>query len=349
MGASLGDPQFSAAVDKTRTVAMPAVRQFPIDLKIDSSTTSGVSDETAANSFDEITTLNQLPKVSFIDQPYATNFRNCVSNYYNYRGNVGLHPKFVSGYDVIQNPKIDIEFDIAGPMMDLVENIQEFLPLTREEVLGTELESWSLSGGWYTLNQLETTEVTGLTATESSLSQAVGNFVTDVNMKPFLASQIIKVLVTGLRPNTRHYFWFDQKDVNVHISPGAVGSSMKASDVRSGHASNKGQAVRTDSKGRLAAFFYMPAETFFVGENILEVADVDQYGSIDSGSTSYGRTTFRGYNFAINKTEVNTTTRTVDFDTDVSIVERRFQQFARDPIAQTFRVKSAASKGADYV
>ncbi len=349
MGASLGDPQFSAAVDKTRTVAMPAVRQFPIDLKIDSSTTSGVSNETAANSFDEITTLNQLPKVSFIDQPYATNFRNCVSNYYNYRGNVGLHPKFVSGYDVIQNPKIDIEFDIAGPMMDLVENIQEFLPLTREEVLGTELESWSLSGGWYTLNQLETTEVTGLTATESSLSQAVGNFVTDVNMKPFLASQIIKVLVTGLRPNTRHYFWFDQKDVNVHISPGAVGSSMKASDVRSGHASNKGQAVRTDSKGRLAGFFYMPAETFFVGENILEVADVDQYGSIDSGSTSYGRTTFRGYNFAINKTEVNTTTRTVDFDTDVSIVERRFQQFARDPIAQTFRVKSAASKGADYV
>ena len=233
--------------------------------------------------------------------------------------------------------------------MDLVENIQEFLPLTREEVLGTELESWSLSGGWYTLNQLETTEVTGLTATENTLSQAVGNFVTDVNMKPYLKAQIIRVLVSGLRPNTRHYFWFDEKDVNAHVSPGAVGDSMRAIDVRSGHANNKGNAVRTDAQGRLAAYFHMPAESFFVGENILEIADVDQYGSIESGSTSYGRSTFRGYNFAVNKTEVNTTTRTLDFDTGTSIVERRFQQFTRDPIAQTFRVKSAASKGADYV
>jgi len=346
-GADLNDAQFSASINKTKTVTMPSVKQFPIDLKVDTAT--NVSDTLTLNKFDEVTTIEQSGQVSFVNQPFATNFRNCVSSYYNYKGNVGIYPKFVSGYDVIQNPKVDIEIDFASQMMDLVENIQEFLPLTRESEPTTELESWSLANRWYTLNMLETTEVTSLTSKENTLSQAVGNFVTDVNMKPYLKAQIIRVLVSGLRPNTRHYFWFDEKDVNSHVSPGAVGDSMRAIDVRSGHANNKGNAVRTDAQGRLAAYFHMPSESFFVGENVLEIADVDQYGSIESGSTSYGRSTFRGYNFAVNKTEVNTTTRTLDFDTETSIVERRFQQFAKDPIAQTFRVKSAASKGADYV
>ena len=347
IGADLGDAQFSASINKSKTVAMPSVKQFPIDMKVDTAT--NVSDNLALNKFDEVTTIEQIGQVSFVEQPFATNFRNCVSSYYNYKGNVGIYPKFVSGYDVIQNPKVDIEIDFASQMMDLVENIQEFLPLTRESEPTTQLESWSLANRMYTLNMLETTEVTSLTSQQKTLSQSVGNFITDVNMKPYLKAQIIRVLVTGLRPSTRHYFWFDEKEVSTHVSPGAVGDSIKAINVRSGHANNKGNAVRTDAKGRLAAYFHMPANSFFVGENVLEIADVDQYGSIDSGSTSYGRATFRGYNFAVNKTEVNTTTRTLDFDTETSIVERRFQQFAKDPIAQTFRVKSSASKGADFV
>jgi len=364
IGADLTDPQFNASVDKGKTIAQPAVKQFPIDLVADLSASVDTSDSIAANSFDAVTTLEQSGVISFIDQPYATNYRNCVSNYYNYKANVGIFPSFISGCDVIQNPKVDIELDFASSMLDLVENIQEFMPLTREgEVLSTTLESqyidrvnrWHDGAPTRVRNYTERVETIGLTSKTKTLEQAVGNFVTDVNMKPYLPAKTINILVTGLRPNTVHTVFCDKKNINASITTATRKSSSTSRNpklLQSGPKSQKGKSStrRSDSKGRLFMTFFMPAKTFFVGENIIEVVDVDQYSSIDSGSTSYGKTTLRGYNFAINKSDVSVTTRTVDFDTDVvGVTERSFQKRTRDPIAQTFRVKSSASKDADYV
>ena len=363
IGADLGDPQFSASIDKGKTIGQPSVKQFPIDLVADSTASVDTSDTIAANQFEDVTTLEQSGVVSFIDQPYATNYRNCVSNYYNYKANVGLFPNFISSCDVIQNPKVDIELDFASSMLDLVENIQEFMPLTREgEVLSTTLESsyidrvnrWHDGAPTRVRNYTERVETIGLTSKTKTLEQAVGNFVTDVNMKPFLPRKKIRVLVTGLRPNTIHSVFCDKKNINKHITHAySDGTRVRnPKRLKFGPKSRLGKSAtrRSDSRGRLYMTFFMPAKTFFVGENVIEVVDVDQYTSIESGSTSYGKTTLRGYNFAINKSDVSVTTRTVDFDTEaVGVTERSFQKRTRDPIAQTFRVKSTAAKEADYV
>ena len=363
IGADLGDPQFSASIDKGKTLGQPAVKQFPIDLVADTTASVDTSDTIAANAFEDVTTLEQSGVVSFIDQPYATNYRNCVSNYYNYKANIGLFPNFISSCDVIQNPKVDIELDFASSMLDLVENLQEFMPLTREgEVLSTTLESsyidrvnrWHDGAPTRVRNYTERVETIGLTSKTKTLEQAVGNFVTDVNMKPFLPRKKIRILVTGLRPNTIHSVFCDKKNVNKHITHAYSDRTRVRNPKRLkfGPKSRLGKSAarRSDSRGRLYMTFFMPAKTFFVGENVIEVVDVDQYTSIESGSTSYGKTTLRGYNFAINKSDVSVTTRTVDFDTEaVGVTERSFQKRTRDPIAQTFRVKSTAAKEADYV
>ena len=107
--AALADPEFKAAVDKTRTIASPSVMQFPVDLKVGASS--------GANSFKDIVTLADTgTRVTMISQPYATNFRNCVSNYWSFDGMAALD----AGYDVVQNPAINIEIDVAGPMLDLL-------------------------------------------------------------------------------------------------------------------------------------------------------------------------------------------------------------------------------------
>src|SRR6056300_151132 len=102
-------------------------------------------------------------------------------------------------------------------------------------------------------------------------------------------SRNIQIAVSGLRPNTRHYFYFDGVDINSHVYPGAVNADLttvKASDVfRKGE---KGTAVSTDAFGKLYAVFALPPETFFVGEAQIQIADVDQFSSIESGSTSTG-------------------------------------------------------------
>ena len=351
--AELSDSEFKATLDRGRTVVTPSVNQFPIDLKVISGTGSQLS-------FPDVVTMAKTgTNVEVIGQPYATNFRNCVSNFYDYQGKAVIDPPFDSGYDVTKNPEINLEFDISGPLLELVENIQEIVPLTSEELVSEER-----TGSTGRRNRIgifeQTIAQSSLTSETSELNKAIGNFVTDVNMKPYIRRKTIKVLVTGLRPNTRHYFFFDQKSVDAHVAPGPIieyGINDSATlDVKNVSAGNwhsavdgfgKGSAVRSDANGTLSAVFVIPAETFFVGENVLEIVDVDQYTSIDSASTSYARASYRGYNFAINKSDVNVTTRTVNFDTKVDIVTREVQRRVGDPIAQTFNMKASTTKDAN--
>ena len=300
----LTDPEFRASIDKTRTIASPSVTQFPIDLK--------VSTSTGATAYQDIVTLADVgADVITISQPFATNFRNCVSNFYAYNGKAALLPPFDAGYNVVQNPAIELEIDFAGPLLDLVDNIQEFIPITRE-VAGPAV-STGFNGGGRTTNAKLHARCYGFYFDRNGNLQTttlVGNFVTDVNMKPYVQSREVKVLVTGLRPNTRHYFFFEETPVNTHVFPGSVnlettssGTEYNVSNVQIN--GSKGAAVRADSEGTLSAVFKIPEDTFFVGESTLEVVDVDTYSSIDSAKTSYAKATYRAFNFDIGKSELN--------------------------------------------
>ena len=341
--ADITDPEFKAGVDKTRTVATPSVTQFPIDLKVGAST--------GANTFQDIITLADTgTRVTVIDQPYATSFRNCVSNFYNYAGKTSIEPAFDSGYDVVQNPAINLEIDLATPILDLLDNLQEIIPLTRESTDTTVVTAATRRAAGE--GNVATT-TTSLTNETSRFTESVGNFVTDVTMKPYASSKEIKILVTGLRPNTRHYFYFQGDSVDAHVYPASVNPTVVGSGTEYNVADVEingtlGASVRTDSEGTLTAVFFLPESTYWVGENTLEITDVSSYINISSAKTSYTKAVYRAYNFAIGKSELSTTTRTVDFDTEDSIVNRSFQipRINGDPIAQTFVVRASQAAGA---
>ena len=122
-------------------------------------------------------------------------------------------------------------------------------------------------------------------------------------------------------------------------------STPKTSRFNKGHG---GDAIYTNSRGEFRGIFKLPAKTFFVGENDVELSDAPSYHTIDSAGTSYAKITHRGYNFGITKSSLSATTRTVEFDTDTTVATRSFQTRRRDPIAQTFRLRSSSVTDAKF-
>lgn len=333
--ADITDSAYKAAVDKTYRVATPSILQFPIDLDVVPSTSTNVTN------WADITTLaDSGTPVEMIDQPYGTNVRNAVSNYYNYKGKMQLYPEFDSGYDVIQNPAINIDVDIATPLLDLVDNLQEFIPLTRSRSSSTSSTTRTRGGGGTTVTRsTSTTTVTNsLVGDIVENTQTVGNFVTDIQFNPYLERRLVRIFVTGLRPGTIHHVFFDEENMDQYVTPAVIISNDTMRNGAIGARQvypigTQGTTIYSDADGTFACFMEIPAETFYVGEHEVKVADVSQYSSITSGGTSRAKGTYRGYNFDVSQSELEVTTRTVDFDIDetVSTTNNTTSRFIPDP------------------
>ena len=344
---NVDNAKFNAAVQFNRKILTPSLKTFPLDLEYKSST--GVSLFSANNP--KVATLGRNADVSILNQPYASEFRNCVSNFYQYNGVGALSPEYDAAYDTTTNP-VTLDIDLASPFEDFVDNLQSFLPLTDTDVTVTERRSEPRRGNWRGRRVFTDTTITSTTTELSTnvrtVNQPVGDFVTNFQFNPYMASREVKVYMSGLRPNTRHYFFFDEIDVNASVMPGSP--EDKVEDVQ--RYGSFGDAVQTDSNGVLRAVFKIPAETFYVGDRVLEVVDVDQYASIESASTSYGFKTYRAYNFSVERSALTAATRTPDFNVSSTTTTRNLPRRAEtvgDPLAQTFFVKKGMGRGSNSV
>lgn len=346
--ANLENPEFNAAVDFTEKSLMPAVKTFPLNLKYKSSSSATLFPTTASA---KVGTLQRNTDISIISQPYATEFRNCVSNFYSYRGNGSLSPEYDSVYDTVTNP-ISIDVNVTPALTQFADAIQEFFPLTSTStsLINTVVNT---TGRNITTTQTfrDTTRSVQVVG-EQVNEQRVGDFVTNFSFNPYMRAREIGIYMAGLRPNTQHYFFFDGVDINQHVIPG---NSVNSADAvrRNGFA---GDAVNSDSNGVIRAIFRLPESTFFVGDRKLEIADVDTYGAIESSSTSYGFVTYRAYNFSVDKASLTVSTRTPETvinerTTDRSVSRRVVARSNenQDPIAQTFFIKQGMGLGSDSV
>ena len=340
-------PQFNAAVPFNKKILTPSLKTFALDLKYDSATGSSVFPSTDNA---QVATIGRNSNVEIINQPYASNFRNCVSNFYKYVGDGVISPPYDAAYDTTVNPA-SIDIDLTTPFQEFVDEIQSFLPMTdtatttnfirdggRRGRRGAGLETTTIT------TRTSEIEIDGSTTTESF----VGEFVSDFRFQPYMASRDIKVYMSGLRPNQRHYFFFDGVDVNAHVMPGSSTANSVGEVARMGV---KGANVTTDANGVLRAVFHLPAETFYVGDRVLEIVDVSQYSSIDSASTSKGFVTYRAYNFSVEKTSLTTSTRSPNFDVNTTVTTRNVARRirGRDPLAQTFFIKKGMGAGSNSI
>ena len=354
--ANMKSTEFNAAVDFTAKSLMPAVKTYPLNMKYKTSSNASIFPNTSTA---RVGTLQRDTDVSIISQPYATEFRNCVSNFWSYKGLGTLSPEYDGAYDVTTNPA-NIDIDLTTPLTQFADAIQEFMPLTSTSsaLINSEVINNGNRGflGIFGRRRstvedtfLDTTRFVQLSG-EQINEQPVGDFVTDFNFNPYMRARDIRVYMSGLRPNTQHYFFFDKVDVNDRIIPGSAVDDP-ALIQRFG---NLDDAVTSDSNGVIRAVFALPESTFYVGERILEIADVNQYASIESGATSYGVLQYRAYSFSVEKASLTASTRApesfiTEVTTERTVTRRGTPRGGKDPVAQTFFIKKGMGKGSDTV
>lgn len=367
--ADVSEATFDASLDASETALKPSVKQFPLDLRIKASD--------GTTTFGPVTTLGSNRLIKFLKQQYATSFRTCTSNAYNFRGTGTLTPNYEVAYDTVTNP-LQIDIDLSQPFIDFTEALSEVIPLTR-------LNRSQLVGQWSESNTAtvrSNTRIRSTTTTDTfrqfndvfrtlsvssggTQEEAVGDFITDLQFRPFMRTRDIQIEMYGLRPNTRHYFFFDGVDVNQHVSNGIFRADLvgqTSTTTRTVRRGGFGDVIKTNEKGELFAVFRLPANTFLVGERELIIADVDTFDTIQSASASSGKLKYNAYNFNVEKAGLTVSTRFPEFDVNESttprtVVGRTVQvrdveipQAPRppvDPLAQTFFVKGSMTKEAD--
>ena len=384
--------EFNIGIDETATEYHPKFKKEQIDLKVQS--TSNMI------SRDGLQML--IPTESnFISQDEASNYRPCTSVFYKYVGKIKMTPEYDAGYDETTIPTKDIYIDTSTGVKDLLDNIQDVLPMTKTSIehIGTSSantvdvntttdtnfknygywgwDGWggydhighegyygyggnygynNYWGGWgwphgHTTETAVTTTTTTTTDTylkttqqlamgyEENTSQ-VGDFITDVTFSPFMRAKTIKIIVSGLRPNTRHYLFFDNTVQNSNFRPGVIDNITSSTSTLLNDASNVrkggsfGDNVTSDAYGILTAEFQLTKGTFNVGDRQMVIADVATISQMDN-ATSTATGTYSAYNYSVDKQGVTLTTRqptfdyetigsntytedTIDVDTDVS-------------------------------
>lgn len=332
--ADILDNEYGASIERGQTILAPKITQFPVDLKVD--LTANANPEKAGTKNAETGKLNTVTKAldvtsKLTGQEKATTFRNLASNFYRYNGKLNMTPQFDAEYDVTENPDVTINIDLATPLLDLVDNIQQYLPLTNTTLTGTDTIGDTVREGDWLVTPLQDSFIDDALVGNVQYDgpQDLGTYLTDVSLKPFMASREIRIACHGLRPNTRHYFYFDETPVDNNVAPGGFIENDLLDSLNPAAVSaigDDGDSVLTDEYGRLFAVFNIPPQKFYVGDAELLVVDVDNFASISSAATSKARSRYHAYNFAMNTTTMGTSTRTVDFDVDYSDVYTQDRQ-----------------------
>ena len=126
----------------------------------------------------------------------------------------------------------------------------------------------------------------------------LGNFVTNVNILPFLPSTTIMFSATGLKPNTRLYAYFGGVAVSAWCAPVLTGYAQDTlADLSK--AAVYGTALYSDAYGNCIGIFRIPENTFQSQQNIFELNDVSNLTQGADAITTQCDGTFYGSTLSV--------------------------------------------------
>ncbi len=178
-----------------------------IDINADSQfTNSGLSNEALTLPYNEVVYTNQPFATQFVSvQPYE---------YVATLGSMILAPEVDTWNDTITAPEID--FDIFGGtgLFDSIRDLNERVGLTQQRT------NTQFGGGWRTIGarrrntmRVEERTVTETEIVQERIEQSLGEFVTDVKIRPYARSKAVYFRAEGLKPNSKFFFFIDGIDV----------------------------------------------------------------------------------------------------------------------------------------
>lgn len=343
----LGNPDYYIAVDPVKGLIRPVFTSEVVDYDYVSG--SGV---TVANN---VVILNYT-ETPIASQPYATNTRNCAGFFYNYAGVMSLSPSTDYWVETDRLPDLQISNSAAATSTQLTQ--------TGGTGAGTIWNDWQTNwtgaprstGTTTTSNTASTSSGTGTTTTTTTngstttttttTTQDIGDRVVDVSLIQTIRSRLVKINVTGLKPNTKVYPFFDGELVSAYCTP---------ADVTTGNATGiEGANLITDALGKLSVIFRIPNDDtmrFRVGDRVFRVTDSFNNGddAITSAEATYSaagivqqkQETFLTTTSVSTRTVVTTTTnqtRSSGFSSNTNTGSEPTRGGSKDPIAETLEI-----------
>lgn len=325
---AVGNPlnkEYKAGFDVARQKLTAKFEQYHIKMKYESGAAISKTGDLILPGFKQMELLNQNK---------ATQSRRCTSQFWKYNGQLEIFPNYISYIDdsrPAQNP-VQIDVDVAAGTLALIEEMNKVMPnqFTSDELIGSETET-RLTGSTETDTQrtdtFETvtehtfrrTETT-VTATSSTTTKKVGEFLTNIALQPYIPGVNIYFYALGLRPNLRHHIFFDDVNINEHVTPSKVYNSIDDLEpLKTASSDNaakyffksgaKGDALTANSTGGLSGMIRLPENKFFAGERKVVLTDVDNLSQArDTVSAATAR--FNCYNFSVETTDLIVSTRT---------------------------------------
>jgi hypothetical protein len=334
------DPNFNIAIDSNQGEARPFFTQTRMQMYFDPSQSTLVKTG-------DIVTLPYTTSITQVQQ-FASKYRNCIEgNIYNWTGTISLDPSGTIDPDITQGPQVISNLNLSQNWINIA------------NAWGTVWGNWSTTstattsstatnptgtvtnpdGSISTNYQSQTTTTTTqqqqqigqqISVTPSTSTVNIGNYVTNVNILPYIKATPVIFKAHGLKPNTRIYAFFNSVPVSNYCFPAVpysgatyqsngliltsvatyypwTGQTIANQPVYTdslgnmytyilgevGTTSEGGSILVTDSQGNLYGTFWIPDSTFPAGQLQFLLTDIyNLTEGIDASSTSASATYF---------------------------------------------------------
>jgi len=317
--------------------------------RVSTKTKSSVVDITPNNYANTVKTGDLITlaydHVAQFEQRSATKTRNTAEAFWKYHATLSLFPEYDNFMDVRHPPENDfhVELDLTLGTSSLLNSIKdiEAIQAPRSDVI-SDTSATSKTGQTTTVTnavrqvptaggtnsvQTTTSEVVEnyntirtitkqnsqnqFNTTEVNNTQVVGEFVRDIAFNPYIREQFLYFHVFGLKKNTRHYAYFDSKDVNAQTQPATVADADVISEDNFRVTGALGSNLVSSNTGEMFGVFHLPAKTYAVGERQLFISDKSTVASALDHSMSHGSIDFNAYNFGIDKSSIQLATKQI--------------------------------------
>jgi hypothetical protein len=302
------DNQYYIAIDNNTSQLRPSFKQLNTELifKSSSSQNSGVQ------LHGRLVMLPHTSNNKYLNQPYATNYRNCQSGAtYDWVGTVTLSPSGSLTPDITQSPTVTNNIDLASNWINLSNSwgtqwgnwVDQ--STSKSTITGPTTTSTTTNpdGSQNIATYTQSTAVTSTTQARSgnklNVSQPtssqlnLGTFVTNISIMPYISSAAIKFVAHGLKPNTKIYAYFANTPVSNHCVP--TNSSFNVGT------NTMGTQLSTDSNGNLYGIFYLPPGTFQSQDNVFMLNDISDLSQGANAIQTQASATFYGNNLSVSQ------------------------------------------------
>lgn len=318
------DPNFKIAIDPSTSTMRPAFTQMRVqDLVLDTIRSVNVQQH------GELILLNHTSNNVYINQPYASKYRNCIEgNVFEWLGVLSLSPAGSYTPDITQGASVVNNIDLASNWVNLTNsawgtqwgNWVDVGAPSIADVSSTSSTSSSKdsSGGTNIVTTTQTTRSSSqtqqrnsqqLSTTITNSALSLGTFLTGATIQPYLPASVISFSAKGLKPNTRVYAYFAKTPVSNCCIPSTIIRDRNNNISITSSASNLGQPLITDSFGNVYGIFYIPANTFAASDNVFEINDISDLSQGASSIQTTAQATFYGSKLSFTSSESILNTR----------------------------------------